>query len=578
MQYEKLAPGLMVAYDDFRAQGEAGVAASVRTLGIVPSAGTPKPTRTVVFLECDRQANLDHLSQHEIWVNQPTGQLRTAILPLASLDPLTNDNAVRRVIPARYLRPTMDLASAAVRVPEFKRSNNGLSGRGVIIGVIDSGIDSRHPAFQGRILRIWDQALPGPGVAEGGYGLELVPSFFSVSRDTDGHGTHVAGIAGGADAQFAGVAPAAQYVVVKTDFMNAHIADGVRYIFRVAQEMHLPAVVNMSLGGHFDAHDGSDPLSQIIDQESGPGRIVCCAAGNEGNDNIHAAARLGARTLRTMRFRVPPGSVRNAVLNGWYPGDSAFEIALRSPRGFVTQFQPVIMNGSAAQRYVLPDGEVTIATPGPDPANGDHNFVVDIRGRLGLPVADGVWQLRVRNASGSAGDLHVWLLDDRPATAVAFSGTSVSDSVKIGSPGAASQAITVAAYTSRVEWLDIDEQPRSVGLTLDDIADFSSEGPLRDGARKPDVTAPGAMIISCLSSDSTPARADVISRNLRVMAGTSMATPFVSGLVALLLERDAGLDPVGVKALLRNASAIPGQPPGSFDAKWGHGLVDASNL
>lgn len=578
MKHEKIAPGLMVAFEDFQSHGEAGVIASARTLGIVPSAGTPKPTRTVVFIECDEQARLDHLGQHEIRVNQASGRIRTAILPLASLDPLTDDNAIARVIPARYLRPTMDVASAAVHLPDFKSRHNGLSGLDVVIGIIDSGIDAGHPAFQGRILRIWDQALPGPGVAEGGYGLELVPPLLSVSRDTHGHGTHVAGIAAGADPQFTGVAPAARYVIVKTDFMNAHIADGVRYIFRVARDMGLPAVINMSLGGHFDAHDGSDPLSQIIDEESGPGRIVCCAAGNEGNDNIHAVTRVAAQSLRTIRFGVPAGQVRSAVLNGWYPGDCAFEISLRSPGRFVTPFQPVIANGSAAKRYVLPDGVVTIATPAADPANGDCNFVVDIQGGTTAFVTGGIWQLRVRSSSNSQGDVHVWALDDLIATAIAFTGQSLSDAVKIGSPGAAAAAITVAAYTTRVHWTDIDEEPRSVGLTLHDIADFSSEGPLRNGAPKPDVAAPGAMIVSCLSSDASPMRANMVSNRLQVMAGTSMATPFISGLVALLLERDPSLDPAGAKALLQGACRIPNQPPGTWNAKWGHGLIDAANL
>jgi subtilisin family serine protease len=124
----------------------------------------------------------------------------------------------------------------------------------------------------------------GPGVAEGSYGLELSGASNESSKDTDGHGTHVAGIAAGAGAKYGGVAPKATLVIVKTDFQDAQIAEGIRYVFRVAGELGLPAVVNLSLGGHFDAHDGSDSLSQLINQESGPGRIVCCAAGNEGSD------------------------------------------------------------------------------------------------------------------------------------------------------------------------------------------------------------------------------------------------------------------------------------------------------
>src|SRR5262249_43731515 len=202
--------------------------------------------------------------------------------------------------------------------------------------------DPQHPAFTGRILRTWDQTLPtaGGGVAEGAYGVELTGAMIGTSRDTHGHGTHVAGIAAGVDPTFGGVAPAASLLVVKTDFLDAHIAGGVRYIFRVAGERNRAAVVNLSLGGHSDAHDGTDSLSQIIDAESGPGRIVCCAAGNEGHDNIHAQDAVAAAGLSTVRFMVPMGTVGVAELNGWYTGSATLEVAVRSPGGFVTHLQP----------------------------------------------------------------------------------------------------------------------------------------------------------------------------------------------------------------------------------------------
>lgn len=577
MKHEKIAPGLMVAFEQFQDRGEAALIPHTRTLGIVPSAGTPKPARTVVFIDCDAQANLDHLAQHEIHINQPLGRIRTAILPLASLDPLSEDSAIRRIIPARYLHPTLDVAASVVHVPQFRAARNA-SGEGVIIGIIDTGIDSSHPAFDGRILRIWDQTLPGPGVAEGQYGAELPPALFSVSRDTVGHGTHVAGIAAGADLKFTGVAPKAEFVIVKTDFMNAHIADAVRYVCRVAKDMNRPISINLSLGGHFDAHDGSDPLSQIIDEASGPGRIVCCAAGNEGNNNIHAATHIAPGELRTVRFRVPPGGTHDALLNGWYPGSNSLDISLRSPKGLVTPFQPVITSGSPAKEYRLPDGMVSIVTPGPDPANGDHNFLVDIQGNPGMAVADGVWQLRLKNTSAGEAKLDIWALDDQQAPVVTFTGTSVSDSMKIGSPGDAAAAVTVAAYVTRIEWMDIDEQTRHVGLRVNDIADFSSEGPLRNGTRKPDLAAPGAMIVSCLSADSGDDRAEMISRRFRVMGGTSMATPFITGLVALLLEGNRNLDPAGVKMQLCTHSRIPDKLENTFDTQWGFGLIDAENL
>jgi subtilisin family serine protease len=576
MKHEKIAPGLMAVLEDFSEKGEVGLRSHRKTLGVVPSEGRPKPSRVVVFIHTDERKDFGELMRYGVHVNQAKGRIRTAIVPLESLDPLSEDPAVERIVAARYLRPRMNVALPKCHIPQFRSS--GLSGSGVIVGIVDSGIDVNHPAFQGRILRVWDQALSGPGVPEGNYGLEVTSSTLSASKDEHGHGTHVAGIAAGADNTFSGVAPAANYVIVKTDFMDTHIADGIRYIFRVAKDMQRPAVVNLSLGGHFDAHDGSDSLSQIIDSESGAGRIVCCAAGNEGNDNIHAQNTVNAAKMRRMRFLVPDIAVNIAVLNGWYPGSCTFEVSVRTPGRFITPWQSVIPNGNPAKTYKLPDGEVTVVTPGPDPANGDHNFWIEMKGTPPeLPLTGGIWQLRIRNTSNEDGEVNVWTLDDR-GEMVFFTGTSVKDSMKIGSPGAAAGAVTVASYTTKVQWTDINGNDRSVGLDLNDISDFSSEGPLRKGAKKPDVTAPGAMIASCLSSNSSPNPGDMVTQQFRMMAGTSMATPFIAGLIALLLERDAKLDPSGMKQLLRAHSMVPGKPAGTFNPKWGYGLIDANGL
>ncbi|MEA5626274.1 S8 family peptidase [Nostoc sp. UHCC 0251] len=575
MKHEKLSPGLLLAFQDYQHEGDQALVTHKRSLGIIAHKSPVKPTKSMVFIYCDPDADLSYLSQYNIEVNQNSGSVRTAFLPIDSLDVLSEEDIIQRIKPSRKLHLRMDTALVKTKLPEFK-NQTGLTGKGVIIGIIDSGIDPKHPAFAGRILHIWDQTLPGPGVAEGGYGAEFTGAQLTVSQDTSGHGTHVAGIAAGADATYGGVAPEAELVVVKSDLQDAHIADGVRYIFRVARELGRPAVVNLSLGGHADAHDGSDSLSKVINAESGPGRIVCCAAGNEGNDNIHGQTTIPPGRTRGMRFNVPFNQVGIVWLNAWYCKDSELEVSLRSPNGFVTPFQKIITDGNPAQDYQLPDARVQLATPAPDQGNGDHNFFVQIRGNGPSQVMGGVWQLRVRNNSSTDTRLNVWTLDE--SSSVFFTGKSVKDAVKIGSPGAASSAVTVTAYTTRTNYTDIDAQVREMGLELHTISEFSSEGPLRNDGQKPDVAAPGAMIVSTLSADATFDRSSMVNSKFVVMAGTSMATPFVSGLVALLLQRDPKLDPDAVKDLLRKNSAIPGKPPGTFHEKWGYGVINALNL
>jgi subtilisin family serine protease len=549
MRHEKLSAGLLLAYEDYQHEGVEALITHKKSLGIMAAKSVVKPTKSLVFIYCDADADLSHLSQYGIEINQNTGSVRTAFLPIDSLEVLSEEPAIQRIKP---------------------------TGKGVIIGVVDSGIDPKHPAFTGRILRLWDQNIPGPGVKEGSYGAELTGSLQTISQDTNGHGTHVAGIASGADATYGGVAPDAELVIVNSDLQDAHIADAVRYIFRVADELGKPAVVNLSLGGHADAHDGSDSLSKVIDSETGPGKIVCCAAGNEGNDNIHGQATISSGRMKGMRFNVPLNQVGIVWLNGWYSKNSQLEVSLRSPNGFVTPFQKIITGGNPAVDHQLPDARVQIVTPGPDAANGDYNFFVQIRGNGPSPVMGGVWQLRVRNTSANDTRLDVWTLDD--TSSVLFTGSSIKDSMKIGAPGCARSAVTVAAYTTKFKYTDIDNQVREMGLEPDTISEFSSEGPLRNDVQKPDIAAPGAMIVSAMSSNANFDRSMTVNSKFVAMAGTSMATPFVTGLVALLLQRDRHLTPDGIKELLRKNSSIPGKPCGTFDHKWGYGLINTANL
>ncbi len=580
MRHEKLSPGILLAYEDYHREGNQALTTHRRSLGIISPRSALKPIRTVIFIYCDEQADLSHLTQYGIKINQNRGRVRTAFVPIESLDRLSEEPAIERIKPSRKLHWRMDIAPEKVALPKFQERNSQLKGKGVVIGIIDSGIDSEHPAFEGRILRIWDQTLSGKGVTEGGYGAELTEKFLAMSLDTDGHGTHVAGIAGGSDTKFCGVAPEAELIIVKTDLQDAHIADGVRYIFRVAGEMGLPSVVNLSLGGHADGHDGSDSLSKIINAETGPGRIVCAAAGNEGNDNIHGQTVVNSGELGTMHFSAPLNQVGIVWLNGWYSRYSELEVSVRSPNGFVTPFQPIITKDNPAREYNLSDARVEIVTPGKDPMNGDYNFFVQIRGtakgEFNQPVPGGVWQLRLRNTSSRETRVDVWTLDD--ANSVFVTGKSIADSVKIGSPGCADNAITVASYTSKAEYIDIDGKEQEMGLELDTISEFSSEGPLRNGAPKPDVAAPGAMIVSALSSDADLSRSMIINSKFVALAGTSMATPFVTGLVALLLQRNPKLNPETIKQLLCKNCSIPGKQKGKFDPKWGFGLINTKNI
>jgi hypothetical protein len=389
----------------------------------------------------------------------------------------------------------------------------------------------------------------------------------------------VAGIAAGAGSKFPGVAPAAQLVIVNTSFQDAHIADGIRYIFRIAKELSRPAVVNLSLGGHSDPHDGSDSLAQIINEESGPGRIVCCAAGNEGDDNIHSRVQLGAPATREVRFKIPADTVGIAELNGWYPGKGKLEISVTAPNGFSTPFQPVIATGKFLKKFELRGARVTIETPDKDPDNGDHHFSVSIRGAMATKRAPGgKWALRVKNTAALAGFLDVWALDDQDSPQVIFSDRNVSDSMKIGSPGTAGSAITVGAFVTRNAWKDVDGKSQEVEMTLDDIASFSSEGPARDNAKKPDVTAPRRN--DCVRPFRRfRGRARGHHRpHARHGGGYEYGNPIHYRGDCSTARTKTNTRSGGCEDRSSKGQQNPGKAAGSFDPKWGFGLLDTSKL
>ena len=575
LRYEKLSPGLLAAYSSFERSGVAGLREHAESLGVRAEEGTAKPARTIVFLHVDPDDALEGLDVEGCQVNRGQGRVRTAFLPMTSLEALSEDDRIHRIGPSRPYELRMDVAPGRVNVPDFA-DRTRLTGRDVVVGVIDSGLQTTHPAFAGRVLSLWDQTIDGPGVAEGRYGIELVGQQLSASRDTNGHGTHVAGIAAGGLDPYRGVAPEADLVIVKTSMENAHIADAVRYVFRMAAERGKPAVANLSLGAHWDAHDGTDDLSLVLEDESGPGRIVCAAAGNEGNDSIHARVNVANGESREIRFVLPvasPFGQTRIALNAWYSGLDRVEVSIVSPGGAATPFQlPNDHAGNPSRRYDLPQGVVVhVVAGGPDPQNGDRQVYVEVHAPGS--ASGGTWRLRVRGHSVRAGFVDVWAPGRNHAT---FIGPEAVDAMKIGSPGSASSAITVGSFTTRVDWTDELGRTQQVGLALDDVSDFSSEGPLRNGDEKPDLVAPGAMIVSARSADAPVPESSRVSTEWRVTAGTSMATPFVAGLVALLLEEDSSIDAAQARSRLLAACSIPGGS--GFDPKWGRGVIDGSKL
>lgn len=510
---------------------------------------------------------------------------------------------------------------------------HGLTGRGVIIGIVDTGIDLDHPDFRGpdgrtRVLYAWDQSAEQgrpPGAIPNGvldYGHECdraeIDGGVCPMVDRSGHGTHVAGIAAGngsatgagqAAYRFIGAAPEADLIIVKggdNSIPADRIVDGVAYIFARAAELGRPAVVNLSVSTQSGPHDGTTLLEQALNALAGPGRILVSVAGNQGvNANefpayVRAPVHAMGSVLNGMRsehavvvppYEAKPGPFENgAALELWYDGRDSLAVVVTTPAGE----QIRVATGDTALVTTASGGVYVANAPdGPEAINGDHlAMIVLFDPEPGMAPASGRWLVAVEGDRVHAGGAyHLWLVGSTMTSATELTKLEggTANSHLVPSPGTADRVIAVGAYATRHRWPGVDGAPAAFPFQepLGDIAFFSGPGPRRDGVLKPELAAPGKMVISSRAAqgalwDEFPNFVESDGVHAALL-GTSMASPYVAGVVALLLQLSPNLMPEAVRGILAasarrddfTARPGPGEPPAVPNRLWGYGKLDA---
>jgi subtilisin family serine protease len=510
-----------------------------------------------------------------------TGTILGMRVTLAELLALIASPDVIYVEPSWKTEPKLDMSLPSIGIDRVHAHAPPILGENVIIGAVDTGIDYMHLDFRydadgdgieesSRIASIWDQAgsffgtTYSNGDIESDLALGLGPNEGIVRQtDSDGHGTHVMGIAAGdgtSSTGFIGVSPEAQIIMVKTTFYTMDILDGVEYVFEQAEERGFPAVVNLSLGGHDGPHDGTSLFEQGLDellQESG--RAIVVSAGNEGDQSIHISHTLHGDSFT---FLLDPSS-DSIDLSLWYPGGSAFTITVTPPGG-----SPLVVPARTTVHASTASGLVAVdnALAGANPNNGDNEALIS----LSSLMTSTAWSVTVSDAGGG-GRFDGWIISNRGAILGGDSNETIDE------PGNAERVITVGAFNTKAIWPSLSgEQDFSDSYPIGDLAVFSSRGPTRDGRQKPELTAPGAWICSTLSADSPSALWLTHPDGVHTMnLGTSMAAPHVSGVIALMLAVNPQLTAAQIKETLIE-TAVRDSFAGSVpNPRWGWGKVAA---
>lgn len=528
------------------------------------------------------------------------GSVLAASVPLTEISDLAANPEVLYIEPSRLLQPTLDQSVPAIGADVLHSHQPIDKGGNVLIGVVDSGIDYDHRDFltsgngseenKSRILYIWDQTdTSGAGnTASVPYGMLYSKSDIESDimnnagpdegivreKDTVGHGTHVTGIAAGDGSSsgegYVGVAPEASIVATKTSFYTSSVIDAVDYIHEVANDLGMPVVTNLSLGTQVGPHDGTSLFESTLNQLAGPDHVIVVSAGNSGDLRIHRGVMLSPGTTNSLRINVPdftPSSEATdyVQVNGFYGSSGNVEVKVEGPSGDQTGW---VAKGEMREFEI--GGTGVLISNGPSGINQDNEIYLRI-GELqeaGAP-SSGEWEIVIR--TNQSADLDCWVssvLLGGMYREVEFEAGDTS--MTIAEPGNAAKVITVGSYNTKNSWNGASVS----GFPVGELSSFSSRGPTRDGRAKPEITAPGAWVVSSLSGSSSPSSLYTVADGKHwALAGTSMSAPHVAGAVALLWHAAPELTGGEIKERLQaSATEVTNSSEGSL--AWGAGKLD----
>lgn len=456
----------------------------------------------------------------------------------------------------------------------------GLTGRGVIVGIADSGIDITHPAFLNpdgstRILYLWDQTretgaaggLPAPeGYRSGVEYTEEIINHLIRKEAPEGipfpgesgtaHGTAVAGIAAGngngsPGKRYRGIAVESPLIVVKLGNAGegfprtTEVMEALDYMIRKAISLRLPIAMNLSFGNNYGAHNGQSLLESYITDLAGVWKnTIVIASGNEGDARHHAQVIL-ENEMEILPIAIAENE-RNLSLQIWKNYADDFAVFLEAPNGVRLQIDRRPGN---SEEYILEGNRLLVYYGEPTPYTQPQEIYMEW-----IPLeeegflTEGTWRVLLIPENIKDGKVELWLpTSEAIGLSTGFLRPDTETTLTL--PSSARKVITVGAYNA----------------ANDTLASFSGRGDSSDGRNMPTIVAPGVDVTTAAIGGGYTAR-----------TGTSMAAPFVAGSAALLMEWGIvrGNDPFlygeKLKAyLIKGARPLPGEEVPSVRQGWG---------
>jgi len=540
-----------------------------------------------------REAMKDHPELKHVTARLPLGRTKALFFGESKEGFGLTDELVRSVSDLRAAKAThVSLGApgqpsrkrselASINVPDDRVFNNhALSGERVVVGIIDDGCALAHVDFlkprnagaaaKSRILYLWDQAGTSTGAdwtappdfdgkevsqaaidrvlaahTSGGYVNEeaVYRQLGYRISEVSTHGTHVMGTAAGTGLSVMGapgIAPGADIIFVQlpasaieggATVLWQHILDGVAYIFSRAQGA--PTVVNISYGGYDGPHDGTSPLEQGLDEMLAlSDRAIVLAAGNGFEARCHASVEVLRNGTASLRWIVGARDPTANTVEFWYEAQSTLQVRFSTPGAGIDPAGWIQLGQSTTPITRTSDGK-TIGYVEHLPSgtgNGANRIVLTLNATdaaaangAAAPSPSGTWKIEFKHAGGKKATVHGWIWRDdagRPRDArlrqSRFHPDDASPEYSIGGWATGQRTISVGAFNA---------------ATLE-VCRYSACGPTRDDRPKPEIYAPAEDDVRGRGVLSTSAR----SARPRRMNGTSVAAPYVTGMIALMME------------------------------------------